>query len=176
MAWVQAVENYKRTEFVAQCEAMRRGLGSIVPLPLLAMFSWSELELMVCGRRDIDVDYLRENTRYSRDISPRDKHVVWFWEILREFSRAEKQAFLRFAWGQSRLPYAAADFTQKFQLLSCPHNDDFHLPISHTCFFQLELPKYSSKVVMRTKLVYAIHNCRAIDADYDAQNVNWNDE
>ena len=62
------------------------------------------------------------------------------------------------------------------QLLSCPHNDDYHLPISHTCFFQLELPKYSSKAVMRTKLVYAIHNCRAIDADYDAQNVNWNDE
>ena len=74
---------------------------------------------MVCGRRDIDVDYLRENTRYSRDISPRDKHVVWFWEILREFSRAEKQAFLRFAWGQSRLPYAAADFTQKFQVRQC---------------------------------------------------------
>jgi hypothetical protein len=50
MAWVQAVESYKRTEFVAQCEAMRRGLGSIVPLPLLAMFSWSEARGRRCNQ------------------------------------------------------------------------------------------------------------------------------
>ena len=33
--------------------------GTIVPLPLLRLFSAHELELLVCGRRDIDVDYLK---------------------------------------------------------------------------------------------------------------------
>lgn len=118
---------------------------------------------------------MQANTRYSQ-LRPSDAHVVWFWEVMREFSRAERQAFLRFAWGQSRLPHSAAEWTQKFVLMACAHNDDAHLPISHTCFFQVELPRYSCKAVMRAKLLYAINNCRAIDADYDAENVDWDND
>jgi hypothetical protein len=136
-AYIEAVISYKQTEFTVQCQAIRGGLGTIVPLSLLSMFSWHEVEIMACGRREIDIDFLRDNSRMSREISARDQHVVWFWEVLREFSHTERQAFIRFAWGQSRLPHSAADFTQKFQLLSCPYNDDDHLPISHTCFFQV---------------------------------------
>ena len=39
------------------------------------------------------------------------------------------------------------------------------LPVSHTCFFSLELPAYSSKEVLKTKLLYAMRNCPAIDGD-----------
>jgi hypothetical protein len=67
--------------------------------------------------------------------------------MLRGFSHAERQAFLRFAWGQSRLPYNPKDFTQKMRVMTCQYNDDQHLPVTHTCFFQVELPKYSSREV-----------------------------
>lgn len=39
------------------------------------------------------------------------------------------------------------------------------MPQAHTCFFSIELPAYSSVDAMRGKLLYAIHNCRAIDTD-----------
>lgn len=89
-----------------------------------------------------------------------------------------RETFLIFGFcrGQSRLPYNAADFTQKFQLLSCPHNDDHHLPVSHTCFFQVELPRYSNRETLRQKLLYAISNCQAIDTDFTAEVGNWEEE
>ncbi len=57
--------------------------------------------------------------------------------------------------------------------MSSPTNNDITLPISHTCFFQLELPRYTHLEVMRKKLLYAVTECRAIDADHAAANVNW---
>lgn len=62
-----------------------------------------------------------------------------------------------------------------------------------TCFFSLELPKYTNEDSMRNKFLYAIKNCLSIDTgsvcellsecrphcctpDYAAQNVNWDAE
>ena len=39
------------------------------------------------------------------------------------------------------------------------------LPIAHTCFFSLDLPEYNTKKLMHDKLLFAISNCQAIDAD-----------
>ena len=39
------------------------------------------------------------------------------------------------------------------------------LPISHTCFFSIELPRYSSKDICYAKLLWAVNNCVSIDAD-----------
>ena len=44
-----------------------------------------------------------------------------------------------------------------------------HFPVAHTCFFSLEWPKYTSKEAAHAKLLYAIRNCRAIDADNTAE-------
>jgi hypothetical protein len=44
--------------------------------------------------------------------------------------------------------------------------EDARLPTSHTCFFSLHLPKYSSEAILRKRLLYAISNCVALDADY----------
>lgn len=38
--------------------------------------------------------------------------------------------------------------------------DDTKLPISHTCFFSLELPDYSSYEILREKVLFAILNCQ----------------
>jgi hypothetical protein len=65
------------------------------------------------------------------------------------------------------------DFQQKFVVLSCAQNNDLVLPISHTCFFQLELPRYSADNILREKLLYAITYCRDIDTDFRATPVDW---
>ncbi|CAF4030844.1 unnamed protein product, partial [Rotaria magnacalcarata] len=39
------------------------------------------------------------------------------------------------------------------------HTDDVHLPVSHTCFNILDMPLYSSKEILKAKLLEAIqHN------------------
>jgi hypothetical protein len=43
---------------------------------------------------------------------------------------------------------------------------DQYLPKAHTCFFSINLPKYSTKQLMRDKLMYAIFNCTEMDADF----------
>ena len=44
-------------------------------------------------------------------------------------------------------------------------NPDLALPTSHTCFFSIDLPRYSSYEVLKNKLKYAITHCQAIDTD-----------
>ena len=99
-----------------------------------------------------------------------------FWKTVEEFSTKEKELLLRFAWGRSRLPLSSEDFEQKFVIMSSPDSNDDSLPVSHTCFFQIELPNYSNINTLKQKVLYAITECREIDADHAAQNVDWDNE
>ncbi len=132
---------------------------------LQSLFTWDQLEKMVCGTPEVDVDLLLSVTEYSgcqRD----DPHVLLFWQALREFTNEERSALLRFAWGRSRLPLTAAAFPQRFKIQNFNHSPpDTYFPVAHTCFFSLELPAYSSLEIMKEKLRYAIFNCEAIDGD-----------
>lgn len=181
--YADLVEQYRLHEGDAAAACVRRGLAKVVPAKLLALFTGAELEVMVCGTPEVDVELLRRCTEYS-GCSPHDQHVEWFWSVLGDFSHEERSAFLRFVWGRARLPAHEKEFPQRFKLqsFSVPAAsgsaagrrrgiDDF-LPVSHTCFFALELPSYTSEVVVRDKLRYAIYNCQEIDGDGDSVAAN----
>jgi len=153
---------YKLNEFTVQVSSIKDGLAAIVPVQLLSLFTWRELELQVCGRREINVDYLKENTLYNTPFNKGSDQVKWLFEAIEGFSQKEREGFLRFVWGRSRLPLSSDLFTQKFQVTGSQHNDDGALPVSHTCFFQLELPRYTRKECLLERLTYAITNCSTI--------------
>ena len=68
--------------------------------------------------------------------------------------------------GRSRLPLNAEAFPQRMKILNFNKEPpDSYFPVAHTCFFQCELPAYSTIEIMRSKLRYAIFNCTAIDGD-----------
>merc|ERR1712176_321658 len=46
-----------------------------------------------------------------------------------------------------------------------PTRVDDCLPFAHTCYFTLDLPRYSTKDILRKKLKFAIENCPEIDGD-----------
>ena len=51
---------------------------------------------------------------------------------------------------------------------------DSFFPIAHTCFNGLELPNYSSKEVMRRKILYSIENTTSIDGDtVEHTDIQW---
>jgi len=162
---------YRLSEFKTQVEAIRKGMATVVPVQLLPLFTWRQLELTVCGSHEVNVNLLRDNTKY-KGYTTSDKQIKWLWEILEEFSSKERELFLRFAWGRSRLPLTNEDFHQKMVVMEA-RGDDNSLPLSHTCFFQFELPRYSNKQSMQQKMLYAITECHAIDTDFAAQAIDW---
>jgi hypothetical protein len=142
---------------------IRRGISTMVPIDLLVLFSWRQLEYLVCGAPTVNVTRLKAITTISVDEDSQE--LKWFWEVLTEMTDEERTMFLRFVWGRSRLPATGDD--ERMEITQ--HYDDAldKLPISHTCGFSLELPKYSSKEAMREKFIYAITNCQAIDLDFE---------
>lgn len=180
--YADLVEQYRLHEGDDAAALVRRGMAKVVPAKLLSLFTGAELETMVCGTPEVDVDLLQRCTEYS-GCNSSDTHVEWFWNVLRSFTHEERSAFLRFVWGRARLPANDKEFPQLFKLqsFSMPSSssasrrrrgiDDF-LPVSHTCFFSLELPAYTSEAVLREKLRYAIYNCQEIDGDGDSVAAN----
>lgn len=159
------VEQYRLHEFDRQAAAVRQGLACMVPYRLLSIFTWDQLEEFVCGKPSIDIALLRSVTEYS-SCSANDQHIQYFWQAMEEFTNEERSMFIRFTWGRSRLPLTADAFPQRFKLQSFGKSPpDSYLPISHTCFFSIELPRYSTLEIMKEKLRYAIYNCQAIDGD-----------
>jgi len=138
------VMEYRLHEFDRVAAAVRSGLSTIVPTKILSLFTWDELELMVCGRPEIDIPLLRSITEYS-GVGESDPSVRHFWGALEAFTNEERSMFLKFTWGRSRLPLTADSFSQRFKLQSFHSSPpDDYFPVAHTCFFSLEWPSYSS--------------------------------
>jgi len=160
-------------ESTKQIRAIQKGLNAVVPVRFLTLFSWYDLEQMVCGSANIDIEMLYRHTLYSTSLSASTPLVAFLFESLRSFNQDERQMFLRFVWGRNRLPATDSDWSQQFtvNLLSA---DEKALPIAHTCFFSIDLPPYSSAEVLRAKLLYAIYNCTAIDVDFNPNSSSLN--
>jgi len=166
----EALLKYRLTEFEQQCEAIRRGMCTVVPQQLLSLYTWQELEQKVAGAT-FDVDLLEQATEYKGP-SADSPHVKLFWQMMRErLTDEQRSRFISFVWGRSRLPTSIAGFSDRFKIQNHGHDDgragrvDKLLPISHTCFFSLELPRYSSVDIMTDRMVYAMMTSNEIDGD-----------
>jgi E3 ubiquitin-protein ligase HERC2 len=167
-------------EFDEVVSIVRRGIAEVVPLAALSIFTPEELEELVCGSRDIDIPLLKSVTSYDGSHTRESKVITWFWEVLEEMTPEQRVAFVRFTWGRTRLPRTRADFKSvQFQITGLERSDIRStreaLPESYTCFFQLKLPRYSSKEMLREKLLFAIEFCRAIDTDFNADSDQGDD-
>lgn len=131
-----------------------------MPKPLLNLITAEDLELWVCGRAKVDVDLLRRHTRYSGELNENSSRVKYFWETLGELSDLEKLRFVKFCWGQERLPANDEEFERnhiRFMIKPATFmssQPNRALPKADTCFFNIELPNYSSKEVTSTPISY----------------------
>ncbi len=107
--YIRLAIQYRLHEFDQQIAAVREGMVKVIPVPLLIFYSAIELETMVCGNADINLESLKAITSY-KNVDINEPIVAWFWEIMEEFSSVERSLFLRFVWGRARLPRTAADF------------------------------------------------------------------
>ncbi|CAK4082477.1 unnamed protein product [Aphanomyces euteiches] len=181
--YVERVITTRLSEGKAAIEAIKQGLCTIIPANAIALYTADELETRICGRADVDVTLLQANTEYDEDVSADDAFVQRFWRVLHGMSQEDRVAFLRFVSARSRLPMDQQTFGQKFKIQAASgegmtQNPDDSLPKSHTCFFALLLPKYSSDDICRKQFLYAIHNCLEMDGDFrlaDTEMTGWSD-
>ena len=173
--YINLVEKARLNEGKIQIQAIRNGLEQVIPIGLLKLLSWNELEMLVCGKPILDVELLKENTLYN-GCTENDELIQNFWKCLEEFTAEERASYLRFVWGRSRLPLSSKDFPMQHRISIMSHgNPNVALPTSHTCFFSIDLPRYSSYDNLKNKLKYAITHCQAIDTDGGPREI-WDDE
>lgn len=163
--FVQLVLQKRLNECEKQLKAIKAGIGMVFPTFLMKLYTWKELEYKVCGKPSIDLHHLRAISKYA-GCTEDDETCKRFWRVLESFSDEEKSLYLKFVWGRSRLPLVDEKFGDKHTIkLISPPNLDQSLPIAHTCFFAIDVPRYSTEDIMRDKFLYAIKFCQAIDTD-----------
>lgn len=131
------------------------GIAKWFPLTWLTAFSADEMELVCCGMSAIDVEDWRTHTRYE-GFNASSLQVRWFWNLVEVMSAEDRARLLQFTRGSSKVP--AAGFVALIPpfTISSTIEDDTRLPTSHTCYNQLEIPKYSSAEILRDKLLQAL--------------------
>lgn len=180
MEYIDFVKRKRLTESVQQLQALQDGLASVLPMEVASLFTPQELEVLICGRRQVDVQLLKQCTDYD-EVDENTPHVQYFWEVLSEMTNEERTSFLRFVWARSRMPNSAKDFPMNFKIQAA-HDEgarkdpDKYLPHAQTCFFSLSLPAYTKKEILREKLLFAIENSPNMDADVRLHNAEgWAD-
>ncbi|KAL7754326.1 hypothetical protein RI367_000307 [Sorochytrium milnesiophthora] len=147
----------KRVE--EQSKAFRDGLFEFVPEDLITVFDERELELLIGGLADIDVDDWKKHTDY-RNYSENDDVIVWFWKCVGSWDTEKKARFLQFATGTSRIPVngfkdlQGSDGPRRFTIEKS--GEDNSLPKAHTCFNRIDLPPYKSYETLVSKLTMAV--------------------
>ncbi|XP_062203891.1 E3 ubiquitin-protein ligase UPL1-like [Phragmites australis] len=160
--YVNRVAEHRLTTTIRpQINAFMEGFNELIPRELISIFNDKELELLISGLPDIDLDDLKANTEYS-GYSIASPVIQWFWEIVQEFSKEDKARFLQFVTGTSKVPLEGFSALQgisgpqRFQIHKA-YGSTNHLPSAHTCFNQLDLPEYTSKEQLQERLLLAIH-------------------
>ncbi|XP_059523592.1 NEDD4-like E3 ubiquitin-protein ligase WWP2 isoform X3 [Myotis daubentonii] len=142
-----------------QTKAFLDGFNEVAPLEWLRYFDEKELELMLCGMQEIDMNDWQKNTIY-RHYTKNSKQIQWFWQVVKEMDNEKSIRLLQFVTGTCRLPVGGfaeligSNGPQKFCIDKV--GKETWLPRSHTCFNRLDLPPYKSYEQLKEKLLYAI--------------------
>ena len=165
----------KRVE--EQFNAFIAGFHELVPSDLVNVFDERELELLIGGISEIDVDDWAKNTDY-RGYDEKDPVIQNFWKVskldrvllctqwltlfqcIRGWDSEQKSRLLQFATGTSRIPVngfkdlQGSDGPRRFTIEKS--GEEQQLPKSHTCFNRLDLPPYKSYDALNQKLLWAV--------------------
>lgn len=154
--YVNLIARHRMTTSIrSQIASFLEGFWELVPRDLISIFNDHELELLISGLPDIDLDDLRANTEYS-GYSAASPVVRWFWEVLEGLDKQALALLLQFVTGTSKVPLEGF---KALQGISGPQRFQIHkaygppdrLPSSHTCFNQLDLPEYETKEQLQVR-------------------------
>ena len=136
-----------------QLQNFLKGFYEVLPSDLLSVFDYQELELLMCGVPEIDLDDWKRHTEYLGEyarLGAKHKVIKWFWKAVEAMTVEERVRLLQFTTGCCRLP--AQGFKallsndgnfRNFNIQSITKEVSLY-PRAHTCFNKLDLPIYKS--------------------------------
>ncbi|ETS74644.1 putative E3 ubiquitin-protein ligase hulA [Pestalotiopsis fici W106-1] len=142
-----------------QFQAFKDGFHELIPQDLVNVFDERELELLIGGIAEIDVDDWKKHTDY-RGYTESDEVIQFFWQTIRSWDGEQKSRLLQFATGTSRIPVngfkdlQGSDGPRRFTIEKA--GEVGNLPKAHTCFNRLDLPPYKSLEALQQKLTIAV--------------------
>ncbi|KZT60478.1 HECT-domain-containing protein [Calocera cornea HHB12733] len=158
--YVDAVVEYRIFKRVKeQFDAFMVGFLELIPQELVNVFDERELELLIGGMSEVDVDDWTKFTDY-RGYEMNDEVIQWFWKCVRSWQPERKSRLLQFATGTSRIPVngfkdlQGSDGPRRFTIEKS--GDPNGLPKSHTCFNRIDLPPYKDYETLEKKLTLAV--------------------
>ncbi len=151
------IDHYTNKSISKQFAALKRGFNKVCGSLALQVCRAEELEQMICGSLDFNIDDLMSKARYD-GYEATDTAIVDFWAVVHDMTLAQKKQLLEFTTGSDRVPLKGLG--ELAFVIQRDGKDDYRLPKAHTCFGTLLLPEYSSRAILQEKLLSAIENCR----------------
>ncbi|ODV81154.1 HECT-domain-containing protein [Suhomyces tanzawaensis NRRL Y-17324] len=158
--YVELISEWKISKRVEeQFKAFIDGFNELIPQELVNVFDERELELLIGGLAEIDVEDWKKHTDY-RGYQESDQVIQWFWKIIKEWDSEQKARLLQFTTGTSRIPVngfkdlQGSDGPRRFTIEKAGEANQ--LPKSHTCFNRVDLPPYIDYDSLKQKLTLAV--------------------
>ncbi|KAK0079895.1 hypothetical protein PV325_000662 [Microctonus aethiopoides] len=143
-----------------QTESLVRGFYEVVDPRLVSVFDARELELVIAGAAEIDLNDWRVHTEYRSGYHDGHPVVEWFWSSISRFTNEQRLRLLQFVTGTSSIPYEGfaalrgSTGPRKFCIEKWGRPNS--LPRAHTCFNRLDLPPYPTPEILYEKLLLAV--------------------
>ena len=160
-------------------QSLRQGVYDVLPQTALDGLTAEDFRLLLNGVGEINVPQLISYTSFNDESGQYPVvHVAstcpnvpiavsgdatehlssfkrWFWSIVEKMTIQEKQDLVYFWTGSPALP-ASEDGFQPMPTVTIRPADDQHFPTANTCISRLYIPLYSSKAILKAKLLVAI--------------------
>uniref|UniRef100_A0A336LUN3 HECT-type E3 ubiquitin transferase n=1 Tax=Culicoides sonorensis TaxID=179676 RepID=A0A336LUN3_CULSO len=140
-------------------DAIRAGVFDVLPETALTTLTAEDLRLLLNGVGDIHVGTLISYTTFNDESNETNEKLVkfkrWLWSVVEKMTNLERQDLVYFWTGSPALP-ASEDGFQPMPSVTIRPADDAHLPTANTCISRLYIPLYSSRAILRHKLLLAI--------------------
>uniref|UniRef100_A0A4X2JZC9 E3 ubiquitin-protein ligase n=1 Tax=Vombatus ursinus TaxID=29139 RepID=A0A4X2JZC9_VOMUR len=150
-----------------QMNAFLEGFTELLPIDLIKIFDENELELLMCGLGDVDVNDWRQHAIYKNGYCPNHPVIQWFWKAVLLMDAEKRIRLLQFVTGTSRVPmngFAELYGSNGPQLFTIEQwGSPEKLPRAHTCFNRLDLPPYETFEDLREKLLMAVENAQGFE-------------
>lgn len=158
--YVELISEWKISKRVEeQFIAFIDGFNELIPQELVNVFDERELELLIGGLAEIDIEDWKKHTDY-RGYQENDQVIQWFWRCIKEWDSEQKARLLQFTTGTSRIPVngfkdlQGSDGPRRFTIEKAGESNQ--LPKSHTCFNRVDLPPYTNYESLKQKLSLAV--------------------
>ncbi|KAG7557569.1 Ubiquitin domain [Arabidopsis suecica] len=151
------IERRFATPIFEQVKQFSRGFtdmlsDSVQPRSFFKRLCLEDLDGMLRGGENpISIDDWKAHTEYN-GFKETDRQIDWFWKILKKMTEEEQRSILFFWTSNKFVPVEGfRGLSSKLYIYRLYEAND-RLPLSHTCFYRLCIPRYPTMTLMEQRL------------------------